>query len=250
MTAASLPTVPVLHSEWIKIRSARAALGSLIAVLLTTAAITLLVAGALGAGQEDALGDDRLAGAFYGINFGQVAAVAFGATAFAGEFRDGALRVSLTAVPNRSRLYLSKSAVVAVLAFLIGEITGLVAFVAGQAFMGERALGIGDPGVLRAVFGSGVYLMLIALLSAGLTALVRSGTLVMSLLIPFLLILPFVIGQVAGGAGQFMPDRAGQLVMRMEAEGSLGPWSGLGVAALWSLAALGAGWLAMRRRAA
>ncbi|MFI5831160.1 ABC transporter permease [Streptomyces sp. NPDC051578] len=250
MTAASLPTVPVLHSEWIKIRSARAALGSLIAVLLTTAAITLLVAGALSAGQEDALGDDRLAGAFYGINFGQIAAVAFGATAFAGEFRDGALRVSLTAVPNRSRLYLSKSAVVAVLAFLIGEITGLVAFVAGQAFMGERALGIGDPGALRAVFGSGVYLMLIALLSAGLTALVRSGTLVMSLLIPFLLILPFVIGQVAGGAGQFMPDRAGQLVMRMEAEGSLGPWSGLGVAALWSLAALGAGWLAMRRRAA
>ncbi|MGW7098199.1 hypothetical protein [Streptomyces sp. NPDC054838] len=99
------------------------------------------------------------------------------------------------------------------------------------------------------MFGSGVHLMLIALLSAGLTALVRSGTLVLSLLIPFLLILPFVIGQVAGGVGQFMPDRAGRLVMRMEAEGPLGPWTGLGVAALWSLAALAAGWLAVRRRA-
>lgn len=139
---------------------------------------------------------------------------------------------------------------VAVLALLVGEITGVAAFAAGQSLMGERALGMGDPGVLRAVFGSGVYLMLIALLSAGLTALVRSGTLVMSLLIPFLLILPFVIGQVAGGAGQFMPDRAGQLVMRTDAEGALGPWSGLGVAAVWSLAALGAGWLAVRRRAA
>ncbi|MFF1556744.1 ABC transporter permease [Streptomyces sp. NPDC058279] len=250
MKAAGLPTVPVLHSEWIKIRSVRATLGSLIAVLLATTGITLLIAAALGAGQAEAMGDDRLAAAFYGVNFGQIAAVAFGATVFAGEFRDGALRVSLTAVPNRSRLYLSKAAMVAVLAFLTGEITGVVTFVTGQAFMGERALVLGDPGTVRAVFGSGVYLMLIALLAAGLTALARSGTLVMSLLIPFLLILPFVIGQVAGGAGQFMPDRAGQLVMRMTAEGALGPWSGLGVAALWSLAALGGGWLAVRRRAA
>ncbi|MGW7452094.1 ABC transporter permease [Streptomyces sp. NPDC054787] len=248
MTTAALPTVPVLRSEWIKIRSARSVLGSLIAVFVATAGITVLTAAAIGAGEEGALGEDRLLGAFFGINFGQIAAIAFGATALAGEFRAGALRVSLTAVPNRTRLYLSKVAVVGALAFLVGQVTGLITFLAGQAFMGPDALRLGDPGAVRAVFGSGVYLMLIALLSAGLTALVRSGTLVMSLLIPFLLIVPFVVGQVAGGAGQFMPDRAGQMVMRMHAQGSLGPWSGLGVAALWAMAALAAGWFAVRRR--
>ncbi|MEU9035003.1 ABC transporter permease [Streptomyces sp. NPDC048352] len=248
MTAAALPTVPVLHSEWIKIRSARAVLGSLITVFAATVGITVLTAAAIGTSEPGALGEDRLLGAFFGINFGQIAAIAFGATAFAGEFRGGALRVSLTAVPNRTRLYLSKAAAVAGLAFVVGQITGLVTFVAGQALMGEYALSLGDPGALRAIFGSGIYLTLIALLSAGLTALVRSGTLVMSLLIPFLLILPFVVGQVVGGAMQFMPDRAGQLVMRTHAEGSLGPWSGLAVTALWALVALGAGWLAVRRR--
>ncbi|MER7510065.1 ABC transporter permease [Streptomyces lavendulae] len=248
MNAAALPTVSVVHSEWIKIRSSRSILASLLAVFATTAGITVLTAAAIGTSEPGALGEDRLFGAFFGINFGQIAAVAFGATAFAGEFRNGALRVSLTAVPNRTRLYLSKAAAVAGLAFVVGQITGLVTFVAGQALMGEYALSLGDPGTLRAVFGSGAYLTLIALLSAGLTALVRSGTLVMSLLIPFLLIVPFVVGQVADGAGRFMPDRAGQAVMRLEAQGTLGPWSGLAVTALWALVSLAAGWLAVRRR--
>ncbi|MEV6572750.1 ABC transporter permease [Streptomyces sp. NPDC051577] len=250
MTAAALPNLPVLYSEWIKIRSSRAAIGSLTAVFLATAGITALTAAAIGTADEGAMGDDRLLGAFYGVNFGQIAAIAFGATAFAGEFRNGALRVSLTAVPNRTRLFLSKVAVIAGLAFLVGQITGVVTFVAGQAFMGSYALGLGEPGVPRAVFGSGVYLMLIALLAAGLTALTRSATLVMSLLIPFLLILPFVVGQVAGGAGQFMPDRAGQMVLRAVSDGSLGPWTGLGVCGLWSLTALAGGWIALSRRAA
>ncbi|UQX00098.1 ABC transporter permease [Streptomyces sp. RerS4] len=250
MTAAALPTLPVLRSEWIKIRSARSVVISLAAVFVATAGITALTAAAVGTSEPDAMGADRLLGAFFGVNFGQVAAVAFGATAFAGEFREGALRVSLTAVPNRTRLYLSKVLTVAGLAFVVGQITGLVTFLGGQALMGEYALTLEDPGTLRAVFGSGIYLTLIALLAAGLTALVRSGTLVMGLLIPLLLIVPFVVGQVAGGAGEFMPDRAGQVVMRMEAEGSLGPWSGLGVTALWALAALAAGWFALRRRAA
>ncbi|WP_420833885.1 ABC transporter permease [Streptomyces antarcticus] len=248
MTAAGMPTTPVLRSEWIKIRSARSILGSLTAVFGATAGITALTAAAIGTAEEGAMGADPLLAAFYGVNFGQIAAIAFGATAFAGEFRNGALAVSLTAVPNRTRLYLSKVVVVAGLGFLVGQVTGLVTFVSGQAFMGEYALGLGDPGALRAVFGSGVYLMLMALLSAGLTALVRSGTLVMCLLIPFVLIVPFVVGQLVGGAGRFMPDRAGQAVMRMNAEGSLGPWTGLAVAALWSIVALAAGWFAMRRR--
>lgn len=131
-------------------------------------------------------------------------------------------------MPNRTRLYLSKAAAVAGPAFVVGQITGLVTFTAGQAFMGEYALSLGDPGTLRAVFGSGVYLTLIALLSVSLTTLVRSGTLVMSLLIPFLLIVPFVVGQVAEGAGQFMPDRAGQAVMRTAAEGPSAPGAGSG----------------------
>ncbi|WP_030158298.1 ABC transporter permease subunit [Streptomyces sp. NRRL S-244] len=246
--SAALPTVPVLHSEWIKIRSLRGTFGALIAILLATAGIQALAAAAVGQAEAGSMGEDPLFGAFYGINFGQIAAFTFGASALAAEFHDGALRTSLTAVPSRTRFYLSKIAMVGALAFLTGQVTGLLTFVLGQAFMGQYAMSLGDPGTLRAVFGSGVYLTLMALFAAGLTAVLRSAAVVLSVLIPFVVMVPFIIGQAAGGVAEFLPDHAGQLVMHLESSGRLGPWSGLGVLALWAAAALAGGWLAVRRR--
>ncbi|MFK0253605.1 ABC transporter permease [Streptomyces sp. NPDC090445] len=243
-----LPTVPVLHSEWLKIRSLRGTVGSLAAVLAATAGIQALVSATVGQAEADNLGGDPLFWAFYGINFGQVAAIAFGATAVSAEFHQGGLRTSLTAVPNRTRLYLSKIAVVAGLMFVVGQLTGLATFLGGQALMGSYALDLGAPGTYRAVVGSGLYLMLMALFAAGLTAVLRSAAVVLSLLIPFVLIASFVIGAAASSVGRYLPDQAGQVVLHQQATGSLGPWSGLAVTALWAAAALGLGWLSLRRR--
>ncbi|MGW0899656.1 ABC transporter permease, partial [Streptomyces goshikiensis] len=79
--STALPTRPVLHSEWIKIRSLRGTVGSLIAILFVTTGIQALTAAAIGQAEEGAMGDDPLLAAFYGITFGQIAAMAFGATA-------------------------------------------------------------------------------------------------------------------------------------------------------------------------
>ncbi|MCX4694606.1 ABC transporter permease [Streptomyces sp. NBC_01408] len=247
MTAA-LPTLPVLHSEWIKIRSLRGTFGALIAVFVATVGIQVLTAAAIGQAEAGSMGEDPLLAAFYGLNFGQIAAIVFGANAFSAEFHNGALRTSFTAVPHRTRFYLSKISMVGGLALVMGQVTGFVTFVAGQSFMGPYALELGDPGAVRAIVGSGIYLTVVALLSAGLTALLRSGVAVTSLLIPFFLIVSFVVGEAVGGFGQYMPDRAGQMVMRVEPHGDLGPWSGLGVMALWAAVAVVAGWIAVRRR--
>ncbi|KOU28597.1 ABC transporter [Streptomyces sp. WM6372] len=246
--SAAQPTVPVLHSEWIKIRSLRGTFWALIAIFLASAGIQALASAAVGEAEAGSMGEDPLLGAFYGINFGQIAAFTFGASALSAEFHNGALRTSLTAVPSRTRFYLSKIAMVGVLAFLMGQVTGLLTFVLGQAFMGQHAMSLGDPGALRAVFGSGAYLTLMALFAAGLTAVLRSAAVVLSVLIPFVVMVPFIIGQAAGSVAEFLPDQAGQLVMHLESGGRLGPWSGLGVLALWAAAALAGGWLAVRRR--
>ncbi|WP_371646196.1 ABC transporter permease [Streptomyces sp. NBC_00597] len=246
--SAALPTVPVLHSEWIKIRSLRGTFGALIAILVATAGIQTLTAALIGDAEAGSMGDDPLFAAYYGLLFGQVAAIAFGANALSAEFHNGGVRTSLTAVPNRTRFYLSKMAAVGGAALLMGQITGLVTFVAGQQFMGPYALELGGPGTLRAIFGSGLYLMLMTLFAAGLTAVLRSATAVLSLLIPFVLMVSFIIGAKAAGVAQYLPDRAGQLVMHQEMTGDLGPWTGLGVMALWTAAALIGGWLAVRRR--
>lgn len=111
-------------------------------------------------------------------------------------------------------------------------------------------MALGDPGTLRAVAGCGIYLALITLFAAGLAMLLRSGPAVMGILIPFLLMVSFVIGDVSQDASvvEFLPDRAGRQALLQESTGALGPWTGLGVLGLWVAAALWAGWESLRRR--
>ncbi|MGY0487974.1 ABC transporter permease [Streptomyces sp. WG-D5] len=246
MTATTAPTA-VLRAEWIKIRSLRGSFGSLLAVFVATLAVTTLAFATIGQAEADD-GGDLLFGAFYALNFGQIAALAFGATAVSSEYLNGALRVSLSAVPNRTLFYGAKMAVIGGCGLAVGLLTSFAAFLVGQAFMGPYTLGLGDPGAVRACVGGGVYLALMALFAAGLTAVLRSAVAVLSILVPFLLIVSFVVGDVAGSAADYLPDRAGQQVLRQHAEGSLGPWGGLAVTALWAAAAVVAGWWTVRRR--
>ncbi|MFI8815404.1 MULTISPECIES: ABC transporter permease [unclassified Streptomyces] len=238
----------VLHSEWIKIRSMRSISGSLAAVFVATLAITVLTFATIGRAEAGNADAEPVFDAFYALNFGQIAAISFGATALSSEFLNGALRISLCAVPRRGLFYLSKMTVVGGLALGVGLITSFTAFLVGQLFMGDFAIGLGHPGALRAAFGGGVYLALMALFAAGLAALFRSAVAVLSLLIPFILIVSFVIGDIVGGVSRYLPDRAGQLVLHQNPDGSLGPWTGLTVTAAWVAAALLAGWWAIRKR--
>ncbi|MEU4893441.1 ABC transporter permease [Streptomyces sp. NPDC044780] len=237
----------VLHSEWIKIRSVRASFGSLIAVFAATLAVTLLVFPTVGRAEADN-GGDPVFGAFYAINFAQIAAIAFGTTAVSSEYAGGALRISLAAVPHRGLFYAAKLAIVTTAALTVGLATTFATFFVGQAFLGRYAIGLNEPGALRACFGAGVYLALMALFAAGLTFLLRSAVAVLSLLIPFILIVSFVVGDVAGGAAGYLPDRAGQQVLHQDPAGGLAPWPGLAVTALWAAAALLAGWCTLHRR--
>ncbi|MFF2330851.1 MULTISPECIES: ABC transporter permease [unclassified Streptomyces] len=243
-----MSTTAVLRSEWIKMRSVRAVAGSLMAVLLVTLAITVLAFASVGQAEADNAGAEPVFDAFYALNFGQIAAISFGATAISSEYLNGALRVSLAAVPRRNLFYAAKMVLVGVLALAVGLVTSFSTFWVGQMFMGTYSIGLGEPGALRAAFGGGIYLALMALFAAGLTVLLRSAVAVLSLLIPFILIVSFVVGDVAGGAAQYLPDRAGQLVLHQNPEGSLGPWGGLAVAAAWAATALLAGWWAIRHR--
>lgn len=244
----STTTTAVLHSEWIKIKSVRSVSGSLIAVFAATLAVTVLTFATVGQAEADNADAELVFGAFYALNFGQIAAISFGATALSSEFLNGALRISLSAVPRRSLFYAAKMSVVGGLALAVGMITSFTTFLVGQMFMGDYAIGLGEPGALRAAFGGGIYLALMALFAAGLAALLRSAVAVLSLLIPFILIVSFVVGDIAGGVAQYLPDRAGQLVLHQNPEGSLGPWTGLAVTAAWAAAALLAGWWAVRNR--
>jgi ABC-2 type transport system permease protein len=235
---------PVLRSEWLKIRTLRSLPGALLALFAATTAFSAL-AGASGTSDPDF---DPLFTALSGVVPGQIAAVSFGAMAVSAEFHPGALRLSLAAVPQRARWFAAKAAVIAVPVFLVGLLTAAAALIAGRAGLGAAADGLGAGQQVRGVVGCGVYLTLMALLAAGLAALLRSGVATLSLLIPFILVVSFVVGDATGTLADFLPDKAGQLVLRTTYDGTLGPWSGLAVTALWTAAALLLGGWSLRRR--
>ncbi|KAA0942391.1 ABC transporter permease [Streptomyces apricus] len=234
----------VLHSEWLKVRTLRPLVAGLVLVVVVTAVFSAL------AGLDDS-GDadfDPLFSAFFGVAFGQVAAVTFGAQAVSAEFRGGALRASLAAVPRRGRWFAAKAVAVGVPALAVGLLAGCASLAAGTAALGDRADGIGRAEGLCAVVACGVYLALMALLAAGLTALLRSGVATLGILVPFLLLVSFVVGDMSGNAADLLPDRAGQVALHGTRDGLLGPWSGLAVTAAWTAAALLAGTWSIRRR--
>ncbi|MFJ3672609.1 ABC transporter permease [Streptomyces sp. NPDC090106] len=239
---APFPFAPVLHSEWLKIRTLRSLLGALLALFGVSVAFSAL------AGATSEADTDPLFTALSGATVGQIAAVTFGATAVSGEFHGGALRLSLAAVPRRGHWFAAKATAIAVPALAVGLVTALAALLAARAGLGEAAGALTAGEQVRAVVGCGLYLTLMALFAAGLAALLRSGVGALSVLIPFVLVVSFVIGDAAGTAVDFLPDRAGQIALHGTYDGPLGPWSGLAVTALWTAAALLAGAWSIRRR--
>ncbi|MDX2820366.1 ABC transporter permease [Streptomyces ipomoeae] len=234
---------PVLHSEWIKIRTLRSMAWALLAMVLATACFS-----ALAGLDSDGTDFDPLYAAFFGVNFGQVAAIAFGTTALSSEFHGGALGLSLAAVPHRGRWFTAKTVAIGVPALAIGLVTGFVSLVVGKAVLGDKASGISTAEGLRGAVGCGVYLALMALFAAGLTAVLRSGVATLSVLVPFLLIVSFVVGGATGGVADFLPDKAGQVILHETSDSALGPWTGLAVTAIWTAVALAAGAWSVRRR--
>jgi ABC-2 type transport system permease protein len=234
---------PVFHSEWIKIRTLRSQVAALATIVLLTTLFSALAA-------SDTGGDDfdPLFAVFFGVAFGQIAAIAFGTTAVSSEFQGGALRVSLAAVPHRGRWFAAKATAIAVPVFAVGLVTGVVTLAVGKAILGAEADGLGWAEQVRGVLGCAVYLTLMALLAAGLTAVLRSGVATLSIVIPFLLIVSFVVGDASSDLADLLPDRAGQVALHETWDGAMGPWTGLGVTALWTAAALAAGAWSVRRR--
>ncbi|MBB4893325.1 ABC-type transport system involved in multi-copper enzyme maturation permease subunit [Streptomyces olivoverticillatus] len=80
--------------------------------------------------------------------------------------------------------------------------------------------------------------------------MVRSQVGALSLLTPVVFLISPVLGSISAIADvtAFLPDRAGQQILHPAPEGVLGAWDGMGVMALWTALAVGAGWWVLRRR--
>ncbi|MEU6669871.1 ABC transporter permease subunit [Streptomyces sp. NPDC046727] len=254
-----MAAVQVVRSEWTKIRSVASTVWTLSLAVVVTVALGMLVS-ALSNSQfarmpaRERLSFDPTVISFAGMTLGQLAMIVFGVLVVSNEYSTGMIRVSLAAVPQRGTFLFSKVAVATALALAVGMVTCFAAFFLGQAMLGSHGTGIGEPGVLRAVFGAGLYMTLIAVFSMGVATMLRSPMLSLGILMPFFFLISNILGNVDATQkiGRFLPDQAGsrimQVVPRVGDDTPYGPWAGLGIMGLWVIAALAGGYVLLRRR--
>ncbi|MFF8814429.1 ABC transporter permease [Streptomyces pactum] len=251
-------TAQVLRSEWTKIRSVRSTGWTLGVAVLVTIALGALISALVENDWENMSAEDRMTFdptfvSFAGTGLGQLAMIVFGVLVVGNEYSTGMIRTSLAAVPQRGRFLFCKIAVATLLALVVSMITSFAAFLTGQAMLGDHRASLGDPGVLRAVVGGGLYMTLITVFSMGIAAVLRSPMLSLGILMPFFFLISNILGNVPATekVGDYLPDQAGQRIMQVVTAGDdapYGPWGGFAIMSLWVAAALLAGFLLLRRR--
>ena len=248
----------VVRSEWTKIRSVASTVWTLSLAVVVSVALGMLLS-ALANHQfgnmpvRERLSFDPTNISFAGMTLGQLAMIVFGVLVVSNEYSTGMIRTSLAAVPQRATFLFSKIAVAAGLALAVGMLTSFAAFFLGQAMLGSHRAYLGDPGVLRAVIGGGLYMTLIAVFSMGVAAMLRSPMLSLGILMPFFFLISNILGNVDATKkiGRFLPDQAGSRIMQVVPRADdtpYGPWGGLGIMVLWVIAALAGGYAVLKSR--
>jgi ABC-type transport system involved in multi-copper enzyme maturation permease subunit len=249
------------RSEWIKFRSVR----SSPAVLLATAAILLVGAWLLGAGYRNGWATmsanqrasfDPVFVSMRGIELAQLFVGALGVTSVTGEYSSGLIRGTLIATPQRIQVLAMKALIFAAVVWTWCTVLSFAAFFLGQHLLESPAthVAIGDPGVLTAVFGGGLYLTLVGLLGLFLGVLVRRTPAALAALFGILVVLPIALAMLPGriGAllGEFTPGGAGEEIWKLLHGGSytLGPWQGFGVLTAYVAGAAAAAFALLRWR--
>jgi ABC-2 type transport system permease protein len=254
-----------LHAEWTKLST----LASTCWLLLAAAALTAAVSAAAAAATRCPSGgcaEDPAKISLTGIYLGQAVIAVLAVTAVSGEYGTGMMRLTLTATPRRLTVLAAKAAIVVGLTVVAGAIAVVSSMLAGGLILpghgispahGYPAISPGDGAVLRAAFGSVLYLALIALLSLGIATALREAAVAIGAVLGLLYLVP-VIGFAAGNASlsrllqQIGPMTAGLAIQATTGLDSLpiSPWAGLGVLAAWAACALLLGGLLLRVRGA
>src|SRR5262249_50900907 len=111
-----------------------------------------------------------------GVQLAQIAVGVLGVLLITSEYATGLIRTTLAAVPRRLPVLWGKAALVTAATLAASLPAAFVAFVAGQSILARAHLSVplSDPGVVRVVIGSALYLAVAALIGLGLGALLRS----------------------------------------------------------------------------
>jgi hypothetical protein len=252
------------RAEWIKLRTVRSTTYSLVVAAVISLGVSALACqrlvaelGGAGAQQRFDLlhGEDFASRALIGNAIAQLAIGALGVLVVTSEFGTGMVRASLCAMPQRVRWIAAKLAVFGVVALVVGQVLTLSSFSLGQAILSIQHVGLSlsDPGALRAVIATGLYLALIGLAGAAFGLIVRHTAGALVSLIGMLFILPAVTNAFSeplqGQIMRFLPENIGeQSATITRLPDHFAPWAGIGLMAAYVAVLLTIGCVLLQRR--
>jgi ABC-2 type transport system permease protein len=249
----------VAVSEWTKLRSVRSTRWSLLATLLLTIGIGILACVVFENRWPHLSPHERhnfqpLRATLVGVNFAQLAIGVLGVLVITAEYSTGMIRATFSAVPKRLPVLWGKAMVFGVTAFAVTLPAVFIVFFAGQAILSGRHINIAisHPGVVRALFGAALYLMVMGLFGLGLGAIVRNTAAGISILAALIFVLPPVIGllpsSVSNSIDPYLPSNAGGAVWTIHPDpNTLAPWTGLALFAGYAAVSLAIAAALLRR---
>ncbi len=256
--ASSISAGGVLRSEWVKFRSLRsttATLAAAAAVLLLIGVISSAILGGLVA-DATSDGDTAASAPFTGVLLAQLLTAVLGVLVLSSEYATGLIRTTMTAVPSRLPVLWAKAAVLTAVTLPTMLAATVVTFVTGQALISGGTVpttSLGDPGVVRALVGTAVYLAAVALIGLALAALLRATAAAISAVFGLVFLLP-ALGMLLPASWrdtvlQYLPSNAGSAFTSVVPDpGLLSPTSGALVLLLWVAVPMAAAAVVLRRR--
>ncbi|PSL51834.1 hypothetical protein B0I31_11728 [Saccharothrix carnea] len=249
-----------LHAEWVKLRSLRSTWCTLACLFAVGLGITSLATSSAGAEHESASAAERAAWDPTNLSLttyvvAQLIIGVLGILVVTSEYATGLVRTSLAATPRRHRLLAAKVVVATAVALVVGQALMFAAFLLGQSLLAARDVphaALGDPGVLSAVAGGGLYLAAIALLAIGLGTIMRATAGALATLVGIVFLVPALAGLFPSwlrGLLDFWPTRGAAAVFATVPDPAYPhPWLNLGGMCLGVVAVLAAAFVVFRRR--
>jgi ABC-2 type transport system permease protein len=188
------------RSEWTKLRTVRSTTWALaLTVIFTIGLGALFTAIEVSRWDHRTLteikGFDPLLYSFAGLNLAQLSVGVLGVLVMTSEYSTGEIKLTFGATPQRTLLLAAKTAVFSAVVAAVGLISCFTAFWVCQAILAPKhaGLSITDPGVLRAVTGGALHLVLIGAIAVALGAAMRRTAGAVAVLFAVLLVVPGLV---------------------------------------------------------
>ena len=227
-----------VRAEWIKFWTVRSTTWSTVMLFVLGAGLTVLVCATSAEWLASSEADESPASfVTWGMMFAQITAIVLGTLAVTSEYGTGMIRATLAATPSRGTVLAAKALVLSGTLFVVGTLTAFAGYFAGNWFLENEGIGISlsDDGVLRAMFGSGLYLAGLGLLAAAVGLLIRHTAAALSVVLGLVFVVGTMVFLLPGAWGEWigklMPGNAGSGITAPVSFNPtlLDPWVGFAV---------------------